>query len=111
MPETDAVAHADDRPRAVAMKTPQAIIHIKHRITLQQYNYWVILLQELRPQFDDGDQPDEKGFRAMPMSKLSGFLGYVPKKSEVWNDLLALKNETIAFNVLRKDGEKEKYGA
>ena len=47
----------------------------------------------------------------MPMKKMAGYLGYLPKKSEVWNDLLAIKNETLAFNVLGKDREKEKYGA
>jgi hypothetical protein len=42
------------------MKTPQSIIHIKHYITLQQYKYWIFLLQELRRQFDAGIMPDEK---------------------------------------------------
>ena len=38
-------------------------------------------------------------------------LGYAPKKLDIWQDLLALKNETIAFNLLEKDGQSAKYGA
>jgi hypothetical protein len=96
---------------APALKAPQSIVHIKHKISLQQYKYWVLLLQELRHQLEEGAQPDEEGFYAMPMASLAGAIGYTPNKSELWNDLLALKNETIAFNVLNKDKEKEKYGA
>lgn len=94
-----------------ALKTPQSIVHIKHKISLQQYKYWVLLLQELRHQLEEGAKPDDDGFYAMPMAALSTAIGYTPNKSELWNDLLALKNETIAFNVLNKDKEKEKYGA
>ncbi len=100
-----------DAPTAVILKTPQSIVHIKHRISLQQYKYWVLLLQELRQQFEEGIKPDEEGFYAMPMAKFSDLIGYTPRKSEIWNDLNSLKNETIAFNVLNKDKEKEKYGA
>lgn len=100
---------SDDRD--LVLKSPQSIVHIKHKISLQQYKYWILLLQELREKFDSKTQPDEKGFHSMPMAKLSEYLGYTPNKSEVLKDLLALKNETIAFNVLNKDGEEEKYGA
>lgn len=102
---------APDTVDAVALKTPQEITHIKHKISLQQYKYWVLLLQELKAQFDTGTPPDEDGFYSMRMADLAGLIGYVPKKSEIWNDLNALKNETIAFNALGKDGQSEKYGA
>lgn len=108
-PET-ATPVAVQKP-STALKTPQSIVHIKHKISLQQYKYWVLLLQELRHRFEEGEQPDADGFYAMPMATLSDLIGYTPNKSELWNDLLALKNETIAFNVLNKDKEKEKYGA
>jgi len=94
-----------------SLKAPQSIIHIKHKISLQQYKYWILLLQELREQMTAGERPDEDGFYSMPMARLVEYVGYAPKKSEIWADMLALKNETIAFNVLNKDGEIEKYGA
>ena len=97
--------------KAVQLKTPQSIIHIKHKISLLQYKLWILLLHELKRQFDENIAPDEKGFRYVAMQNITEKLGYSPKKSEIWNDLLALKNETIAFNLLGKDGQKAKYGA
>jgi hypothetical protein len=94
-----------------AIKTPQALIHIKHRISLLQYKYWILLLRELKEQFESGALPDENGFRYVPMQKIADDLGYVPNKAEIFKDFLALKNETIAFNVLEKDGQEAKYGA
>jgi Initiator Replication protein len=96
---------------AASIKTPQSLIHIKHRISLLQYKYWILLLRELREQFDAGTPPDENGFRFVSMDKLEAAIGYVPNKAEFFKDLLALKNETIAFNVLEKDGQEAKYGA
>lgn len=97
--------------KAVQLKTPQSIIHIKHKISLLQYKLWILLLHELKRQFDENIPPDEQGFRYVAMQNITEKLGYSPKKSEIWNDLLALKNETIAFNLLGKDGQKAKYGA
>ncbi len=93
------------------LKTPQSVIHIKHNISLLQYKYWVLLLKEYREQYEHGESCDENGFRYLPMAKLVDYLGYEPKKSEIWSDLLALKNETIALNFLEKDGKPAKYGA
>ncbi|CAK0776852.1 Replication initiator protein [Gammaproteobacteria bacterium] len=93
------------------LKTHQSIIHIKHKISLQQYKYWILLLQELHEKLIIEEKHDEKGFYSMSMKKFSDYIGYIPKKSDIWDDLLALKNETIVFNVLNKDGEREKYGA
>lgn len=97
--------------KAVQLKTPQSIIHIKHKISLLQYKLWILLLHELKRQFDENIPADEQGFRYVAMQNITEKLGYSPKKSEIWNDLLALKNETIAFNLLGKDGQKAKYGA
>ena len=101
----------DKKKEPRAIKTPQSLIHIKHRISLLQYKYWILLLRELREQFDAGTSPDENGFRYVAMDKIGAAIGYVPNKAEFFKDLLALKNETIAFNVLEKDGQEAKYGA
>lgn len=95
----------------IQIKTPQALIHIRHKISLLQYKYWILMLQELRRQTDSGIPCDEKGFRSIPMSVIAEALGYTPNKSQLWNDMLGLKNETIAYNFLSKDGGEEKYGA
>lgn len=106
------VTNAIDRKQELkAIKTPQSLIHIKHRISLLQYKYWILLLRELREQFDADTPPDENGFRYVAMNKIEAAIGYVPNKAEFFKDLLALKNETIAFNVLEKDGKEAKYGA
>jgi plasmid replication initiation protein len=102
---------ATTRPDGLQIKTPQALIHIRHKISLLQYKYWILMLRELRRQFDADIGPDEKGFRSLSMGVVAEALGYTPNKSQLWDDLLALKNETIAYNVLSKDGGQEKYGA
>ena len=96
---------------ALELKTPQCIIHIKHRITIRQYKYWILLLLEMREQMMAEIRPDEEGFYSVRKDKISELIGYEQNKKELWDDLLALKNETIAFNSLNKDGEREKYGA
>jgi len=94
-----------------SLKTPQSIIHIKHRISLLQYKYWVLLLHEYHSQYERRELPDKNGFRYLPMSKIVDYLGYEPKKNQIWTDLLALKNETLAYNFLEKDGKPVKYGS
>jgi hypothetical protein len=96
---------------ALQIKAPQALIHIKHKISLLQYKYWILLIRELRRQLDDGVPADERGFRTASIKTIAEAMGYTPNKSELWNDLLALKNETITFNFLGKDGGELKYGA
>jgi hypothetical protein len=101
------VSKAEDK----SLKAPQSVIHIKHNVSLLQYKYWVLLLKEYREQYESGEPCDENGFRYLPMAKLIDCIGYEPKKSEIWSDLLALKNETLAFNFLEKDKTPAKYGA
>lgn len=96
--------------KSAILKTPQSLVHISHSITLRQYKYWVLLAMEFKEQ-DGKVTPDQFGFHTMRMDKLKDLLGYMPNKTELWNDLEALKNETIKFNILGKDGEKEKYGS
>ncbi|MDB5794273.1 MAG: putative replication protein [Noviherbaspirillum sp.] len=102
---------AAERDAALQIKAPQALIHIKHKISLLQYKYWILLIRELRRQLDLGIPTDERGFRTIPMKDIAGAMGYTPNKTELWNDLLALKNETITFNFLGKDGGELRYGA
>lgn len=99
------------KEQGLTLKTPQSLIHIKHRISLLQYKLWILLLHELKAQFDRDEPTDSKGFRYIPMQEIIDRLGYTPKKSDIWQDLLGLKNETIAFNFLEKDGQSAKYGA
>jgi plasmid replication initiation protein len=99
------------KKQGLVLKTPQSLIHIKHRISLLQYKVWILLLHELKHQFNNEELADELGFRYIPMQHIVDKLGYAPKKLDIWQDLLALKNETIAFNLLEKDGQSAKYGA
>lgn len=101
----------DAGKRKIQIKTPQSLIHIQHKISLLQYKLWILMLHELKLQFDANAPADEKGFHYIPMQKVIDHFGYEPKKTDIWNDLLALKNETIAFNLLDKDKQKSKYGA
>ncbi|TDR30237.1 replication initiation protein [Hydromonas duriensis] len=93
------------------IKTPQALIHIRHKISILQYKYWILFVRELREQFENVRPADQDGFRYISMEKISDALGYVPKKSEIDKDLRALKNEDITCNLLEKDGQTVLYGA
>ncbi|SMP80525.1 replication initiation protein [Noviherbaspirillum suwonense] len=97
--------------RSDLIKTPQSLIHIRHKITLSQYKYWILMLRELRRQFDSGIPMDEKGFRSMPLKLFEQAFGYEINRSMLWNDMLALKNETLSYNFLSKDGGAVQYGA
>jgi plasmid replication initiation protein len=93
------------------IKTPQSLIHIRHKITLSQYKYWILMLRELRRQFDSGIPTDDKGFRSMPLKLFEKAFGYEINRTMLWNDMLALKNETLSYNFLSKDGGAVQYGA
>lgn len=97
--------------RVHQIKTPQSFIHIEHRISLLQYKYWILLLREYRQQMDARLPADERGWRYLPMKTVVDALGYEPRKSEVWEDLEALKNQTFAYNFLSKDGESVRRGS
>jgi plasmid replication initiation protein len=93
------------------IKTPQSLIHIQHKISLLQYKYWILLLRELKRQFDHGIPPDETGLRSISMAAIVAALKYRPNKTDIFKDMLGLKNETIVYNILEKDGEKIQYGS
>jgi hypothetical protein len=90
------------------LKTPQSLIHIKHRISLRQYKMWVLMLRRYRECLNT--QSVEGGMLILPKSALDDFFGYEVSKREVEADLEALRKEPIIFNVLNKDGESEKQG-
>lgn len=90
------------------LKTPQSLVHIKHRISLKQYKMWVLLLRRFRENLEKTDQHD--GMLILQKSALDDFFGYEVSKREVEADLEALRMEPIIFNVLTKDGESEKQG-
>jgi hypothetical protein len=97
-----------DRP---AIKTPQELVHIKHRITLLQYKYWVLMLRAYRKVYEEGGvslRDDEYCY--LPMKLLAEDIGYEPKTVEIEHDLEAIRKEPIIFNVLEKDGKKGKSG-
>lgn len=95
----------------LVFKTPQSLIHIKHNISLLQYKFWFLLLQDLKEQMEDGTTVHAGGFRFISMDSISEKLGYKPSKKDILDCLRALKNQDLAINFLEKDGVKAKYGA
>ncbi len=90
------------------LKTPQSLIHIKHNMTILQYKYWIIFLHHIKDQVLNKVAPDKHGYHYISFDEITDFLGYTPKKSEVYTDLKRLRNYEVEYNVLEKDGEKAK---
>ncbi len=90
------------------LKTPQSLIHINHNMTILQYKYWIIFLHHIKKQIMDGVEADKNGYQYISFDEISKFLGYTPKKSEVYADLKRLRSYSVEYNVLEKDGEKAK---
>ncbi len=90
------------------LKTPQSLIHIKHNMTILQYKYWIIFLHHIKDQVLNKVAPDKHGYHYISFDEITNFLGYTPKKSEVYTDLKRLRNYEVEYNVLEKDGEKAK---
>lgn len=96
----------DTRP---TIKTPQELVHVKHRITLLQYKTWVLMLRAYREAYEEkGRSLSEDESCYLSMDALAEHLGYLPKKKEMEDDLEAIRREPIIFNVLNKDGAGEK---
>ena len=72
------------------IKTPQELVHIKHKITLLQYKYWVLMLRAYREAYEEraGEIADGE-VCYLPMAKLAEHLGYEPKTSDIERDLEA----------------------
>jgi hypothetical protein len=92
------------------LKTPQSVIHIKHRISLRQYKYWLLSLDTYREAYKKNVEPDAKNFYRFPIGKLTEYLGYEPVKEELRADFEALRKEPIIINVFSKDGKPAQRG-
>lgn len=104
-----AIAPRDEQRPTI--KTPQELVHIKHKITLLQYKYWVLMLRTYREAYEEaGKSLADTDYCYLSMAKLAEHLGYDPKTSEIEKDLEAIRKEPIIFNVLEKDGRKGKTG-
>lgn len=100
------VPKAEDR----SLKAPQSVIHIKHRITLRQYKYWILSLDAFREAYKQSLEPDPNGFYQFPIDRLTEYLGYEPVKDELKVDFEALRKEPIIINFLHKDGKPAQRG-
>lgn len=89
-------------------KTPQELVHIKHKISLLQYKYWILLLKAYRENYEAGIATED--FTFLPMSKVTEALGYQPKTREIESDLEKIRVEPLHFNLLEKDGQKARQG-
>ena len=105
----NAIQARKDSPPSI--KTPQELVHIKHKITLRQYKYWILILKSYREAYEGGSKDAAGGFNYMPMARLTEHLGYEPNKAELRADLEALRKEAIIYNVLGKDGKAAQRGA
>lgn len=93
------------------IKTPQELVHIKHKITLLEYKYWILLLRAYRETYVAGEKLGPDDYVYLPMSAVTDALGYQPKTKEIENDLERIRIEKIQYNVLQKDGQPAKRGA
>jgi len=85
------------------IKAPQAIVHVKHSITLRQYKLWVILLNKFRDCYEINEEKDEKGFFKISKKEIREYIGYEPVKDELKVDFEGLRKEPIIINYLEKD--------
>lgn len=100
-----------DQQATPPVKTPQELVHIKHKITLRQYKYWVLILKAYRVAYEGNIEPSDGGFHYMPMRRITAYLGYEPNRAELRADLEALRKEAIIYNVLGKDGKAAQRGS
>lgn len=98
-------------PARPIIKTPQELVHIKHKISLLQYKYWVLMLRAYREAYEEsGVSMGDEQYCYLPMKRLAEHLGYEPKTADIERDLEAIRIEPIIFNVLEKDKQKAKTG-
>lgn len=93
------------------IKTPQELVHIKHKITLRQYKYWVLMLRAYREAYEAGIGTDDQGYHLISIADVTRWLGYEPVRSELRADFEAIRKEPIIYNVLGKDGKTAQRGA
>lgn len=92
------------------IKAPQAIVHIKHNITLRQYKVWIVLLQKYRECYEKNIPLDEDGYYRFSKLELDRILGYEIKKEVLKEELEKIRREGIIISFLEKGGEKVTEG-
>lgn len=95
---------------ASEIKTPQELIHIRHKVSLLQYKYWILMLRTYRELYEEGERFGSGDFCYLSMAGVADAIGYQPKTKELEEDLEKIRQEPIFFNVLEKDGDKAKRG-
>jgi len=94
-----------------SIKTPQELVHIRHKISLRQYKTWILALRAYREDYERGIKPDDSGFHRIAVSQYAEFIGYEPVRAELRTDLEAIRKEPIIYNFLGKDGKTAQRGA
>lgn len=92
------------------IKTPQELVHIRHKITLRQYKYWVLMLKWYREAYERGTLVGDGDFDRLPIKEIERYLGYELARGELRADFEALRKEAIIYNVLGKDGKPAQRG-
>lgn len=98
----------DDKPQEV--KAPQAIVHIKHSITLRQYKIWLVILQKYRDLHESGSVLDEEGFFRFQRKEIDSMLGYEIESSVLKSEFEKIRREPIVINYLEKDKTSVTHG-
>ncbi|MDK9702386.1 MAG: replication initiation protein [Sulfuritalea sp.] len=94
-----------------SIKTPQELVHIKHKISLRQYKYWILALRAYRENYEASKGPDDSGFHRISLANVKELIGYEPVRAELRSDFEALRKEPIIYNVLSKDGKTAQRGS
>lgn len=92
------------------VKAPQAVVHIKHSITLRQYKVWLIILQKYREIYEQEIELDEDGLYSFSKSELDDLLGYEIKKDVLKSEFESIRREPIIINYLEKDKTPVTHG-
>lgn len=92
------------------VKAPQAVVHIKHSITLRQYKVWLVILQKYREIYEQETELDEDGLYSFSKSELDDLLGYEIKKDVLKSEFESIRREPIIINYLEKDKTPVTHG-
>lgn len=94
------------------IKTAQALVHVKHSITINQYKYWFLFLKAYKDALEkDVLEFDDEGFYFIHLSELQKMMGYEISKKFLKQDLESLRKEPIILNYLEKDGKPSSKGS
>lgn len=94
------------------IKTSQALVHVKHSITINQYKYWFLFLKNYKDALEkDVLEFDDEGFFFIRLSEIEKMMGYEISKKFLKKDLESLRQEPIVLNYLEKDGKPSTKGS